>query len=148
MSVTHNVDPRQLDAKESGIRVLILGEEYDPVDGLRLTLTKSGYAVQTAQCEHEDLPKLLLWNPDAILLDLSNTRLDAVEFFSRLRALSPAQIIVFSAASDSSILVDTLDAGADDFVWKPLSLRAVQARLGACLRRQPHRLLAIRSSMA
>lgn len=123
---------------DQGAKILMLGQDYDPEEGLRVTLLKGGYNVHTGRSEAEGMAELATWDPDVVLLDVSTPGLGGARFCKQVRANCEAHIIAFSADTDSAILIETLDAGADDFVWKPFSLAVVEARIRASLRRTSH----------
>ena len=75
---------------------------------------------------------------DVVLLDLGLPDLDGLEVCRRLRDAFPeAQIIIITARRDEIDIVLGLDAGADDYLVKPIRLRELLARVRARLRRQP-----------
>jgi PleD family two-component response regulator len=115
-------------------KVLMFGTDYDPEDGLRVTLLRRGYLVHIGRSEAEGLSELASWCPDIVLIDLSSQGLEDANICKRVRAKSDAQIIGFAVNRDPSFLVEVLDAGADDFVWKPFSLAVVEARIRARVR--------------
>jgi len=75
--------------------------------------------------------------PQLIILDLDLPGDGKLETCRRLRAVSDAYLIVVSARCDESMIISGLAAGADDVFTKPVSTRAVAARIGAILRRHP-----------
>ncbi len=101
---------------------------------LRGTLLAKGYAVHVSRSEEESLSELATWRPDLVLLDISAVKQGGANFCREVRAKSRAQIIAFSTNKDPLLLIETLDAGADDFVSKPFSLAVIQARIRAGLR--------------
>ena len=74
-----------------------------------------------------------------MLLDLGLPDLDGIEVIRRIRSWSAMPIIVISARSEDSDKIEALDSGADDYLGKPFSLKEVQARLNALIRRSSGR---------
>jgi two-component system KDP operon response regulator KdpE len=73
--------------------------------------------------------------PDLVILDLGLPDLDGVEVIQGLRGWTDAPIIVLSGRADSTDKVEALDAGADDYITKPFSVKELMARLRAAIRR-------------
>ena len=72
-----------------------------------------------------------------MVLDLGLPDIDVQALIGRIRELSPVPIVVLSSRGDEAAKVMALDAGADDYVTKPVDAAQLMARLGAALR---HRL--------
>jgi two-component system, OmpR family, KDP operon response regulator KdpE len=72
---------------------------------------------------------------DVVVLDLGLPDVDGRKLLRMLRALSPVPVIVATARDDEREIVQTLDAGADDYVVKPFSAAQLDARIRAVLRR-------------
>ncbi len=77
--------------------------------------------------------------PDLIILDLGLPRLDGIEVARRLRESDDVPILVLTARDAVEARVEGLDAGADDYLVKPLERQELLARLRALLRRRPPR---------
>ena len=117
---------------------IILIVEDDP--GIRLVLRDSlaieGYQVITAADGPEGLRQALECKPDLILLDLMLPFLDGFEVCRRVRReglTSPIMMLTVKDAEADKVL--GLEAGADDYVTKPFSLKEVSARIKALFRR-------------
>ena len=74
-------------------------------------------------------------NPDIILLDLGLPDMDGVDVIRKVRSWSNMPIIVISARSEAHDKIETLDAGADDYLTKPFSIEELLARLRVTQRR-------------
>jgi DNA-binding response OmpR family regulator len=115
---------------------LVLIEDDDEVrEALRLSLEDEGYDVVEAADGRRGLDVVNATAPDLVLLDLRLPDLSGFEVCRRLRARSLVPIIVVTAQDDTHDLVASLEAGADDFVTKPVVTKALSARIRALLRR-------------
>ncbi len=102
-------------------------------DGLMLALTRQGHAVQAAESGEAGLT--LLPAADVVVLDLMLPGMDGFEVCRRIRATGELPIIMLTARSDDMDVVAGLEAGADDYVVKPVQPRVLEARIRAVLRR-------------
>ena len=74
-------------------------------------------------------------NPDLAIIDLKLPGMDGIEVVQRLRVRHDIPLVILTAYSDSNDVVRALEAGADDFLSKPIELRELRARLSALMRR-------------
>jgi DNA-binding response OmpR family regulator len=120
-------------------RILLIEDDADIALSLRYNLEKDGaFEVATVRDGEAGLRAALERPPDLVLLDLNLPGMDGVEVCRRLRAAkstSEIPIIMITARAEESQRVNGLDQGADDYITKPFSLREVQARVRAVLRR-------------
>jgi DNA-binding response OmpR family regulator len=117
-------------------RILIVEDEPDIVLSLEEDLRRQGYETAVAvDGEHGlELGKTGAW--DVILLDVMLPRMDGFEVCAGLRRAGVrTPIILLTALAQEAEKVVGLDAGADDYVTKPYSLRELRARIRAQLRR-------------
>jgi two-component system, OmpR family, KDP operon response regulator KdpE len=96
-------------------------------------LRYGGYDVETVQTVEQAVTQLRTHRSDALLVDPA--RSDVTELLEELRARTELPIIVVSDAENESRVVAALDAGADDFVAKPLRVEELLARMRAVARR-------------
>lgn len=104
---------------------------------LSLSLRARGYAVHAAATGEDALAVARTERPDVMLLDLGLPDLPGVEVITRLRVKSAIPVIVVSARHTSEDKVAALDAGADDYVTKPVGIDELLARIRAAVRRVP-----------
>jgi two-component system KDP operon response regulator KdpE len=116
--------------------ILVIDDEAQITRVLRTVLTGMGYHVRTAADGIEALEALFDWRPDIVITDLSMPNLGGAELCQKLRKRLPtAYIIVLSVRNEEQYKVESLDAGADDYVTKPFSMTELTARIRSGLRR-------------
>lgn len=120
--------------------VLVIDDERDLVNLVRYNLESEGYEVLGALDGEAGLNLALTRSPDLILLDRMMPGPDGVEVCRRLRQegrTAHVPVIMLTAKVAEEERVKGLDAGADDYVTKPFSVRELMARVRARLRRPP-----------
>ena len=113
-------------------RILIADDEPDFRQSLQMILVQWGYEVQTVSDGQDALQILCDDPPDVALLDWVMPHLSGLEICRQLRERSPGQfpyLILLSARSRTEDIVAGLDAGADDYVTKPVDFLELRARL-------------------
>ncbi|RAI58666.1 response regulator [Roseicella frigidaeris] len=116
-------------------RILVIDDEPQIHRFLGPALEAAGYAPLRAGTAAEGLRLAAAQAPAAILLDLGLPDQDGQAVIPRLRAFSPAPILVLSARDQEAEKVAALDAGAEDYVEKPFALAELLARIRVALRR-------------
>jgi two-component system, OmpR family, KDP operon response regulator KdpE len=116
-------------------RVLLVDDDVRLTDAIARYLTRSGYAVSTASDGASGLERLQHEHPDIVVLDVMMPGMDGWEVCRRVRAASHVPVIMLTARTDESDRVMGLRLGADDYVGKPFSLKELEARIEAVLRR-------------
>ena len=104
-------------------------------EGLQLALRRQGHVVHTAGSGELGIEVLVRHRPDIVVLDLMLPGMDGFETCRRMRSSGPVPIIMLTARSDDFDVVAGLEAGADDYVAKPVEPRVLDARIRAVLRR-------------
>lgn len=120
-------------------KILIIEDEAAIRDMLKFTLTSSDYAVNEASNAEEGWKSALADKPDLILLDWMMPGTSGVVLAERFRKndqTANIPIIMLTARGEEGDQVQGFEAGADDYVVKPFSPRALVARIQALLRRQ------------
>jgi DNA-binding response OmpR family regulator len=118
-------------------RVLLIEDDAAVRDGLRLALSRQGHTVAAAGTGEQGLDQLAGSDltVDVVVLDLMLPGMDGFEVCRRIRANGDLPIIMLTARSDDMDVVAGLEAGADDYVVKPVQARVLEARIRAVLRR-------------
>jgi DNA-binding response OmpR family regulator/DNA-directed RNA polymerase subunit RPC12/RpoP len=120
--------------------VLVIDDERDLVNLVRYNLESEGYEVLGALDGETGINLALTRSPDLILLDRMMPGSDGVEVCRRLRSegrTAHVPVIMLTAKVADEDRVQGLDAGADDYVTKPFSVKELMARVRARLRRPP-----------
>jgi two-component system, OmpR family, KDP operon response regulator KdpE len=115
--------------------ILVVDDEAQITRVLKTTLSAQGYAIRTAADGIQALSEMKTWAPDLIITDLRMPNMDGLELCRQVRSQSRIPIIVLSVKGEEAIKVEALDAGADDYVTKPFSVKELLARVRAALRR-------------
>jgi DNA-binding response OmpR family regulator len=115
--------------------VLLVEDDPAARQGLELALRRLGYGVRPAGTGEAALDALRDGAADVVVLDLMLPGLDGFEVCRRLRRDSDVPVIMLTARSDDFDIVGGLEAGADDYVVKPVEPRVLDARIRAVLRR-------------
>jgi len=116
-------------------RVLLIEDDSRVRRVLRLALEDEGYDVTEAGGGDQGLEALERADPDVVLLDLMLPDVDGFTVCREIRRGSNVPVIMVTARTDSHDVVAGLEAGADDYVTKPLVAKELSARIRALLRR-------------
>ncbi len=116
-------------------RVLLIEDDPAVREGLELALTRHGHRVRAVESGELGLDRLRADLPDVVVLDLMLPGIDGFEVCRRIRAAGEVPIIMLTARGDDMDVVAGLEAGADDYVVKPVQPRVLEARIRAVLRR-------------
>ncbi len=115
--------------------VLVVEDDPDTLNLLKLTLRRAGMNVVGATDGKQAIRKWMEVNPNIVLLDIMMPEMDGWETLGQLRAVTDAPIIILSAMSQKENVVRGLREGADDYMPKPFIGDEVVARVEAALRR-------------
>ena len=119
-------------------RILLVDDETDILEFVRYNLSKEGYEVYTATNGAEAVRTAAECRPHLILLDMMMPVMDGIQTCRALRALpatSGAIIVFLSALGEDESQLSGFDAGADDYITKPIKMTLLKSRVNALLRR-------------
>src|SRR6266536_4662743 len=122
---------------ESPKRILVVDDHEDDVEVLRARLEARGYEVRGAQDGEAALEIVEKWVPDLILLDVMMPKVDGLEVVRRIKAndsLPFIPVIMQTALDSTERMVAGFEAGADDYVTKPINFAELEARVKSLLR--------------
>jgi two-component system, OmpR family, KDP operon response regulator KdpE len=116
-------------------KVLTIDDEIQIRRMLKLALSSHSYQVLEACNGQEGLTKVITERPEFVLLDLGLPDISGLQVLKELRQWYNGIIIVLSAKSSESTVVEALDLGADDYLVKPFGLPELLARMRVASRR-------------
>ena len=116
-------------------KILVVDDDKNICDLLRMYLEKEGYAVVMAHNGIDAVNAFNAENPDLILLDIMLPQLDGWQVCREVRKTSDVPIIMLTAKDEVFDKVLGLELGADDYVTKPFDTKEIVARIKAVLRR-------------
>ena len=115
--------------------ILIVEDDFNIADLLRLYLEKDGYTVHMAPDGGKGVELFRQVKPDLVLLDLMLPVLDGWGVLRSIRAESDCPVIMLTAKGETADKVSGLKMGADDYITKPFSPKELVARIKAVMRR-------------
>ncbi len=119
------------------MKLLVIEDDEQLADLLKINLTQQSYVVDTAADGLEGWDLLQVGEYDLVLLDVMLPKLDGIALCQRLRSRNRSTLIMLMSARDTNAdRVLGLDAGADDYVVKPVAMSELTARIRALLRRR------------
>jgi DNA-binding response OmpR family regulator len=118
-----------------GSKLLIIDDDQVLTHALQLYLAHAGYQVILAANGPDGLQRFYSEHPDLVILDIQLPQLDGWQVCRRIRDLCDVPIVMLTACSQPPQRVSGLKMGADDYVVKPFSLKELEARIDAILRR-------------
>ena len=121
-------------------KILVVDDEPDILELVQYNLEKGGFQVETASNGVEAIEIASDWHPDLILLDVMMPEMDGMETCMQIRDRAKLEntIIAFlTARAEDYSQIAGFDAGADDYITKPIKPRVLLSRIKALLRRSP-----------
>ncbi len=116
-------------------RILVVDDDHAIAEMVGIVLRGKGFDVVTAPDGASALDAFDRVGPDLVLLDLMLPGMDGIEVCRELRRRSGVPVIMLTARSDTSDVVEGLEAGADDYLTKPFEPDELVARIRARVRR-------------
>jgi two-component system, sensor histidine kinase and response regulator len=117
--------------------ILVIDDEPDNFEVVETLLATENYDIYYANNGKEALASLDTFNPDVIILDVIMPGMDGLEVCKRLKLMRKWRsipIIMLTALSGKTAIADCLEAGADDFIHKPVNGIELRARVKSMLR--------------
>lgn len=124
--------------RKRDITILLVDDEPDIIEIVRYNLALEGYRVETAEDGLEAISKAQKFRPQLILLDVMMPKMNGIETCKRLREipeLSEMVIAFLTARGEDFSQMNGFEAGADDYITKPIKPKVLVSRVKALLRR-------------
>ena len=116
-------------------KLLVVDDDPNICDMLRLYFENEGYTVKTASDGTEGINYFKIYEPDLVLLDIMMPKKDGWQVCREIREISQKPVIMITAKGEVFDKVLGLELGADDFIVKPFDMKELSARIKAVLRR-------------
>ena len=124
--------------KKKDIKILLVDDEPDVIEIIRYNLDQEGYKIYTASDGKEALKKAKKKIPHLIIMDVMMPNIDGIEACEQLRndvSFNETIIMFLTARGEDYSQVAALEAGADDYVTKPIKPKIIVSKVKALLRR-------------
>lgn len=125
--------------ENQGNRILVVDDEPDIIEFICYNLKKEGFRFESASNGKEALEKIPQFKPDLVLLDVMMPVMDGLEACRLMRhmpEMENAYIVFLTARSEEYSEISGFNAGADDYIAKPIKPQLLMSRLKAILRRK------------
>ncbi|NOY99943.1 MAG: response regulator [Chloroflexi bacterium] len=122
------------------IRVLAIDDDAAMTELLTLLLQSHGFEIMTANSGPDGIALIRKESPDIVLLDLMMPGMDGWETCRAIRAFNNVPIVILSALDKPGMVASALDAGADDYLIKPVPSSILVAHINNLARRSTGQL--------
>jgi two-component system KDP operon response regulator KdpE len=119
------------------MKIIVIDDDPAMTELLQLLLQPTSSEIFTANSGPVGIDLIKSKNPDVIILDLMMPDMDGWQVCKRVREFSQVPILVLSALDNPGVVAEALDAGADDYLIKPVASGVLIAHINKLLRR-PH----------
>jgi two-component system alkaline phosphatase synthesis response regulator PhoP len=119
-------------------KILIVDDDPDIIEILRYNLSLAGYEVKAASNGKEAVKKAKIFIPEIILLDVMMPEMDGIEACRLIReipSLNNSRIIFLSARNEDYTQLSAFDAGADDYISKPVKPKILLKKISSIFKR-------------
>jgi len=137
--MTQNASWQQQQEKQALQKVLVIDDEENIIEFIKLGLRYEGFQVESAADGEQGIVAAQRINPELIILDVMMPGIDGIEVCQRLRnnpTTRDIPILMLTAKDEVRDRIIGLDVGADDYLTKPFDFDEMLARIRAILRRQ------------
>ena len=119
-------------------KILVVDDDPDIVEILRYNLSLAGYDVKAASNGKEAIKKATIFIPEIILLDVMMPEMDGIEacrLIRKIPSLNNTRIIFLSARNEDYTQISAFDAGADDYISKPVKPKILLKKISSIFKR-------------
>jgi len=123
---------------KSKFHILLVDDEPDIIEFLSYNLSKEGYRISSAENGLKAIEQVNKIKPDLILMDIMMPEMDGITAVSKIKQLPGSEdimIVFLTARSEEYSQIAGFEAGADDYVSKPIKPKVLMHRIEAMLRR-------------
>lgn len=120
-------------------KILIVDDEPDIIEFIRYNLVRDGYLCESAQNGREAVNRAISFKPDLIIMDVMMPEMDGIEACRRIKAnpgTKDVYVMFLTARNEEFSEIAAFEAGGDDYVSKPVKLRALNSRIKSVLKRR------------
>jgi DNA-binding response OmpR family regulator len=117
------------------MKILVIDDDSAMTDLLKVLLASTGAQILVALSGQDGLEQIAKHNPDIIILDLMMPEVDGWQICHQVRASSKTPILILSALDNPGTVAAALDAGADDYLIKPVTSGVLIAHINKLVRR-------------
>jgi two-component system alkaline phosphatase synthesis response regulator PhoP len=120
------------------IKILLVDDEPDILEIVSYNLKNDGYQIYTANNGLEAIELATKINPQLIILDIMMPKMDGIEACGKIRKIKKLEDVIitfFSARNEDFSQIAGLNAGADDYITKPIKPKVLVSKVNALLRR-------------
>lgn len=120
-------------------KILVVDDEADIIELLQYNLEQQGYVVETAFDGLQAIEKAKVFKPELVILDVMMPKMNGIEASKQLRQMPEFKnlfILFLTARSEELTEIQAFEAGADDFLSKPIKPMALMSRINAFFRRE------------
>ena len=111
-------------------KILVVDDDPDFVEAMRLTLERNGYTVVSAADGDEGLVKVRSERPDLVILDVIMPGMGGMETFEAIKARNPdVKVILSSGYSVNHIAKEIMDRGCRAFIQKPFNIETISKKV-------------------
>ena len=115
--------------------VLTIDDDTAITELLAMLLRTHGYEVKSVNTGEDGVEAIKKYDPHVVILDLMMPGMDGWQVCKNVRKFSDVPIVILSALDDPALIASALDAGADDYLVKPVSSSILVAHLNRLIRR-------------
>jgi DNA-binding response OmpR family regulator len=120
-------------------KILVIDDDIAITELMSMLLKTHGFEVLTSNISMEGVELARRFSPSVVLLDLMMPDMDGWQVCGAIRSFSNIPILILSAINDPSVVASVLDAGADDFLVKPVPSSVLVAHIRKMVRQtDPH----------
>ncbi len=119
-------------------KILLVDDDVDIIEFISYSLKNEGYIIETAKNGVEAVKKTQIFNPDLIIMDIMMPEMDGIEACEEIRKIDSVKntiIALLTARNEDYSQIAGFNAGADDYITKPIKPKVLILKIKALLKR-------------